>query len=311
MHIHVFRDEGSLPPAWNVAWTKMWAYSFNPPRDWQKAFQYAAQNMVDPDGSLMMDDLKQAGADIGVAMGLDYGLGCREEQVTPVSEVVRFDADLQKKYPGKFYAFFGMDPRRKGSLELFEKAIKEWGMKGLKLYPTNGYHAYDEVCLPFYEKCLELGVPVTFHTSPSPPPLNTRFNNPINIGEVQSKYPDLTIIYAHTGFPCWWDVVLGVGHDHPHSYFEVSGWDGEAQRDPGGFIAKLARARDMVGAHRIVFGSDHYSGPRFSGEKYNFVPRWVQFFKDLPETSKQYDFNFTQEEVDLILGGNAQRLLGL
>jgi len=307
----MFGDEGSLPPIWNEARVKEWAFRFHPPRDWQKAAQYAAQNMLDPDGSLMLGDLEQAGVDAAVIMGLDYGLGCRQEQSTPVEEVERFNAELQKKYPGKFYAFFGMDPRRKGSLELFEIAIKEWGMKGLKLYPPNGYYAHDEVCLPFYEKCLEFGVPVTFHTSPSPPPLNTRFNHPMNIAEVQSKYPDLAIIHAHTGYPCWWDVVLGMAYRHPFSYLEVSNWAEEAYRDPGGFIARLARARDMVGTHRILFASDRNSGPRFSGEKYSTLPKWVQFFRDLPDTAKQYGFTFTQEEVDLILGGNAARILGL
>jgi hypothetical protein len=38
---------------------------------------------------------------------------------------------------------------------------------------------------------------------------------------------------------------------------------------------------------------------------------WIQFFKELPEKAAEYGVSFTTEERDLILGGNAARLLRL
>ena len=47
-----------------------------------------------------------------------------------------------------------------------EKAVRDDGFKGLKMYPGCGFYPYDEMCLPFYKKCVEYDVPVLFHTSP-------------------------------------------------------------------------------------------------------------------------------------------------
>jgi hypothetical protein len=65
-----------------------------------------------------------------------------------------------------------------------------------------------------------------------------------------------------------------------------------------------------VGAHRILLGSDHFSGPRFSGDR-SQLPRWVGFLRDLPRVGAQYGVRFSEEEMALILGGNAQRLVKL
>ena len=68
--------------------------------------------------------------------------------------------------------------------------------------------------------------------------------------------------------------------------------------------------RDYVGAHRILWASDFGFGPSNAGEK-SPLPHWLKTFRDLPTTGEQYGVRFTQEEVDLMLGGNAQRLFNL
>ena len=68
--------------------------------------------------------------------------------------------------------------------------------------------------------------------------------------------------------------------------------------------------QQLVGAHRILLGSDHFSGPRFSGER-SRLPHWVAFLRDLPRTGARYGVAFSDEEMALILGGNAQRILNL
>ena len=41
------------------------------------------------------------------------------------------------------------------------------------------------------------------------------------------------------------------------------------------------------------------------------MKRLVDWWKGLPETGKKYGCEFTQEEVDLVLGGNVARILGI
>jgi len=130
----------------------------------------------------------------------------------------------------------------------------------------------------------------------------------MNIGDVQAAFPDLTIIFAHAGHRSWWQDAVEIAKGHPHSYLELSKWDEDAIKDPPGFLAKLAYMRDEVGAHRILFGSDFSIGPATSGENSPW-PKWVGFFRELPGYARVHGYDFSQEEVNLILGGNAQRIL--
>ena len=78
-----------------------------------------------------------------------------------------------------------------------------------------------------------------------------------------------------------------------------------AYTDPDGLVQVLERARDAVGAHRLLFGSDHTPGPRYSGSR-SMLPAMISFMRELPSRSA-----FTATEVDLMLGGNAARILEL
>lgn len=133
--------------------------------------------------------------------------------------------------------------------------------------------------------------------------------HPKHVERVLTTYPDLKVIMGHAGYPVWWEVAASVAREHPNCYIDLSNWNND-RNDPDKMIPKLACMRDMVGAEHIFFGSDHNSGKRFCGEK-SWLPEWVDFFKKLPETSKTYGYQFTKEEVSLIMGGNAQRIFNL
>lgn len=87
-------------------------------------------------------------------------------------------------------------------------------------------------------------------------------------------------------------------------------WSEIAFHDIAGFVKKITVMRDAVGAHKILFASDNCAGTATAGEK-SWLHRWVKIFKDLPDTAKQYDIQFTPEEISLILGENSRRLLNI
>jgi predicted TIM-barrel fold metal-dependent hydrolase len=62
---------------------------------------------------------------------------------------------------------------------------------------------------------------------------------------------------------------------------------------------------DLVGADRILFSSD---GPYMELVVSN--ARWVKIIKDLPQNAPR-GIQFTGEEISAILGGNAQKILGI
>lgn len=307
MHIH---DPSFIAPKMRMFYARSAAFRTYPARDPQDLYPRTTRAIADPEGTYTIAEMDRHGVDVMVPMIVDHSINIGEEGELPFVKVVEKYAELMQRNPGRLYAFIGVDPRRQGGLELFERSVKEWGFKGLKLYPGAGFYPYDEVCQPFYRKCLELGVPVTFHTSPTPAPAVSRFTRPMNISDLHREYPDLPIIYAHAGHGAWWEEAAQVASGHPHGYLDLSQWPRDARKDLGEFIGKLGRMREYVGAHRILWASDFGFGPGTSGER-SPLPHWLKTFKDLPETGAQHGVKFTQDEVDLMLGGNAQRLLGL
>lgn len=258
-----------------------------------------------------MEELDRAGVDAAICLTLDWGWALGDTTGASPEEMMQHYSELQRKYEGRFHAIANVDPRRPGAVETYERAIKEWRLKGLKVYPPVGLYPYDEAYFPFYEKSLEFGVPVYIHTAMEPSfPLRPRFAYPLGVGDVQVRYPELTIILAHSGYPKWDEEAIEVARNHPDTYMELSNWNFTAKKDPGRVVRLISKMRDQMGAHRILFGSDHLGGPRFSGEK-SILPEWVNFVRMLADIAPDYGCQFTQDEIDLIMGGNAQRLFGL
>lgn len=310
MHIHVW-DEGFHPQKFKLARAKEVAHRRLPFRDPLTLLPRIMADGVDPEGVLLMQEMTKAGIDAVVAMTMDVGIAIGDEQDTPVEKVMEHHHHLTQKYKGRFYAFFGVDPRRPGALKLFEKSVREWDFKGLKLYPPCGYFPADDVCKPFLRTCVDLGVPVLVHTSALVvPPLRSRYAHPMYVSDIAAEFPDLRIIYGHMGFPAWAEDAAAVAQMHSWSYMELSQWNREALSHPERFIPRLAAIRDMVGAHRILFASDYSAGPGTAGNRSKYA-EWVQFIRDLSDKAPQYGCKFTSDEVNLILGGNAQRILRL
>ncbi len=308
MHVHVW-DEGYQPPGYKLGMAKSAAYRTLPHRDPLAILPRVMEGASDPDGTLLLDEMNRAGVDAVVAMTVDLGLAFGQDQDTPPSAVIEHHGELILKYPGRFFAFFGMDPRRDETLEYFRRAVDEWGFKGLKLYPACGYSVADDICQPLIETCVERGLPVLVHTAHVPPPLRAALTRPSAVSELAARYPEATLIYGHAGYRYWWEEALQVSRSHPTSYIEISQWTGEALRNPELFVTVLSEMRDVLGAHRILLGTDFAAGPRtVAGGTY---PEIITFMRELPERADRYGRAFTRDEADLILGGNAARLLGL
>lgn len=307
MHIH---DPSYIAPKLRMFYARAAAYGRYPTRDPESLFPRVTTGISDPEGTFTLAEMDRHGVDIMVPMIVDHSIEVGEEAEVPFPQVVDHYGELMRRYPGRLYAFIGVDPRRKNALELFQKAVEEYGFKGLKLYPGAGFYPYDEVCYPLYRKCLELGVPVTFHTSPSAAPAVSRFCQPVNISDLHRDFPDLTVIYAHAGHGAWWEEAMQIARGHPHGYLDLSQWPQDARKNLGEFVVKLGRMRDTVGAHRILWASDFAFGPANHGDK-SPLPHWLKTFQDLPEKAGEFGVRFTREEVDLMLGGNAERILNL
>jgi uncharacterized protein len=310
-HIH---NHGFLPKRHNWFNAMEWAYSRYPYRNPDDVVDHIMPGLADPEGTYLISQMDEAGIDFAVLLPLDYGLVMGEDQEATLDEMHSFYAGIMAKYPGRVISFAGQDPRRQRAVEIFDRAIGELGLRGLKMYPNNGYFPFDPVCYPFYERCQAQGLPILAHIAPNGPPHRCRYAHPMNYGDVIVDFPDLILWWGHAGYPTWWDESLAVMSRHQSSYLEISLWHHAVAEDEGAFVKRLARARDRIGPHRILWGSDAQYSRRYSGAKslYGFgLKHWVDWWKDLPTQAKKYGESFTDEEVEMMLGGNAARCLGL
>lgn len=301
-HVHLFQ-EGFLPQRWYEAVAERWAASTWPHRD-PDALDVEG-GIVDAGGELLFEEMESAGLDGVVCMNLDWGLSLGEAALAP-RDINKLYGALQRENPGRFNAVVGVDPRRPDAVDIIRHGVSDHRLKGVKIYPPCGFYADDPSCNPIYQACLDLDVPVVIHTAFIGYPHQGHFANPSHIAAVQAAFPDLRIVLAHAGHNFWLDEALAVTAAHPHTYLDISNWNELLHRDPGELNAVLRRMVREVGAHRMLFASDHLGGRRFSGK--DRVSRWLSYIDELPLSTQG---EIGQEQTSLILGENAVRVFKL
>jgi len=259
--------------------------------------------LEDTTGEKLVASMDAAGIDKTCIFALDFELATGNPGVS-IERQNSMVAEAAKRFPNRLIAFFSIDPRRPDGLAMFGRAIKEWDMRGLKLHPTSGYYPSDRVCYPYYEKCLEYGIPVVFHVGGQPAPLKARFAQPVYVDDVAADFPDLSIIMAHVGSPNW-EETLGIARMKPNVYFDFSAWQINFASGPSEFYRILRRILDGIGPWRLFFGTD---GPFVNVA----MPpdQWVKAIKE-PNLSSCPDISFSNEEKDIILGRAYARLMKL
>jgi len=259
--------------------------------------------LSDTTGEKTVAGMDAAGIDVSCVFAQDSGMAAGEPAVS-MEDQNRAIADAARSYPDRLIPFFTIDPRRQGALDLFQRAVEDWGMKGLKLHPTSGFFPYDPVVYPLYEKCMEYGIPVLFHTGSQPAPMKFRFTQPINVDDVAADFPDLPIIMAHVAHELWEEALLVAGVK-PNIYFDFSGWQIVYNNHPQVFYRMLRAVLDLVGPWRVMFGSD--------GPYLNVLCPWDTWKKAItePDLSSCSEVSFTPEETKIMMGDAFAKLLNL
>jgi predicted TIM-barrel fold metal-dependent hydrolase len=275
----------------------------------------------DPEGKQLIKDMEHLGIDIAVNQTVDWGSaeGYAEEAELSIEEINQFFCQLAQKYPGKLYSFIGVHPRRHNAVDLLEKGVTSWGAKGLKLHPTLGFYPDDRICYRLYEKCVELGVPVTIHTGSGY--FNMKYANPIYLDEPAKDFPTLQFIMAHVGGAIGqlWEEAVTVARGNPNISLDLSavaptvvkggrlGNRGKYKDHIPMFIDMLDIMRNLLagGCQNIMFGTDY---PVYPIEVFE---QWVNLFKNLPAVAAGYGYDFSQEEADQICYKNAARIMKL
>jgi predicted TIM-barrel fold metal-dependent hydrolase len=202
--------------------------------------------------------------------------------------------ELVDRYPDQLIGFargIRSDPDSPATIARY---VLEHGFKGVKLHnernlPLDALLA----SYPIYAKAAELGIPVLIHgfheEEGLPADLHTelaggRSHYPVRlIAELGRRYPDTTFIIAHAGM--MWDKAFQAARPYPNVHMDMSGFDPER-----GIVEKAVQ---VLGAERVLFGSD--------------APGRIY----VAQLAKVLFADISERDRELVLGGNAARLLNL
>jgi predicted TIM-barrel fold metal-dependent hydrolase len=229
----------------------------------------------------LVENMDRAGVSKAFLMGNVWKpYGC----VVPME----FIAKILKKYPDRFIGFHVADPV--GGLEAveeLERAVKEFGFKGMKLFPAYNYVSLDDKRMyPLWDKAQQLGIPVIVHTGwTEAKRARMAWQHPELLDDVAEDFPNLKISMGHTGFHRNEEALMVMPIHHI------------------AHVLTFAKSLNLIG--RLLWGTD----PPFGGDPVETI----KMFRRIPEYVQKTKMEplLTDEDIDLILGENARKFIGI
>lgn len=253
----------------------------------------------------LQEKMKDGGVERAVVLPIDSGLS--KNVPISLSEKTDHHVNEVKDIPN-ISTFVGIDPRRgEVGLRELERAVKEKGCLGWKMYPPQGFYPDNKEFDPYYELCTELGIPILIHQGVTPRFNYLKYGRPVFVDRVAVDFPSLKIVLAHVGYP-WVNETLTVANKNPNVSIDISGWQLAAASRPIRMYEMIGEAKFMrVFPHRMLFGSDY---PFF--EETMPLERWVDFCKGLQMPSELIDMGYSkieEYEIEQLMWKNAARII--
>lgn len=231
----------------------------------------------------LVDQLTDRFDEWGVDKGVMLSIATKPSQQRIIND---WAAEIGRENE-RIIAFGTVHPDAEDALEEIER-IKELGLHGVKLHPDyQSFMADDPKLDDIYELLTEVGLPVIFHAGfdcMSPELIHCP---PERALRMIKRHPKMKVVLAHLGGNDMWDEVCdllaGIGGE---VYFDTS----FTAACPDGLMKSII---EKHGFERILLGSD--------------CP-WESTQKMIEKLMR---LGLPDDAFKAILGGNAQRLLGL
>jgi uncharacterized protein len=215
-------------------------------------------------------------------------------------------------FPERITGYIMLDPTQSNAVDVLGQGVQHYGLKGVTLFPAmHHFHAYDERLYPLYQAAVELGIPVFMHFGVLkvsirdklglPNVFDLRYADPIDLHQVAIDFPSANFIIPHFGCGYFREVLM-LGAQAPNVYVDTSSSNTWLTYMPSHLDLKTVfdKTLQVFGPQRTLFGTDSNVFPR--GWRQDIFQQQVEILREL---------NTTRESVELILGGNIVRLLGL
>jgi hypothetical protein len=160
-------------------------------------------------------------------------------------------AAVVRKYPDRLIGMATYNPFAiTQSLRDLEKAVKQYGFKAVYVHifgfdiPLNDRKMY-----PLFQKCVELGIPISMQTGYVLEGMPSEHGRPIYLDRIALDFPELVIIGTHTGYP-WTEELISMGYKFENVYVGCSAhlpkyWD-----------PSLVRYINTRGQNKVIFGTN-------------------------------------------------------
>jgi hypothetical protein len=241
-----------------------------------------------------LETMDACGVETVVILGKDYGPAYDRRCDNLADEDT---AAFVRAHPGRFVGFTAVHPDRpvEANLERIDRAVHEFGLRGVKLNPASGFYPNDKRLYPVYKKISALAIPVVVHMGIKPPSEESRLKycHPIYIDDIAVDFPDLRLVIAHAAYPWVEDLIMAALYA-PNVSVDISTLN--QIEDALGYPVILPSLEKLVrslGAGRVLFGSDGI----FNLEPLISAVRGAAFL--------------TGSDRELILYKNARKLLGV
>lgn len=303
-HGHLWRED--IPSAsWWDSFVKVSASLSGRP---EERIRTRLPGWMDGTGEVLVDDMDRAGIDKCVLLPIDYVIGGGTGETSSLEAQHVMYHEAVRRFPDRLMTFAGVDPRRPEAVAFLERAVEEWGVKGLKLHPAVGFYPNEPCCYRVYQKCLELGLVVIVHTGPEVYPWYSKYGLPIYLDEVANDFPDLPLVIGHAG-ECYWEEAAMIASNKLNLYLDLSWWQtvylNFTKRE---FYQRLRNLMNIAGSKRVLFGSDW---PAMRQVRALDHAAWTRVVLDAPTLAAEFDIAFSEEEMAKVMGDNTARLLGL
>ncbi len=219
-------------------------------------------------------------------------------------------AAAARAYPDRIIPYFMLNPTADDALARVERAFSELGFKGVCLFPAmHRFRIWDHRLFAIYEKVASRGGIVFVHCGHLkvgirdklglPNRFDLRFANPVELDGVAKAFPKLPFVLPHFGCGFLREFLL-VADQCENIYTDTSSSNSWMRFMPYPVDLKgvYAKALDVLGPERILFGTDSSFFPR--GWRRDIFDTQVAVLKDLA---------VSQSDATKILGGNLARLL--
>ncbi|WP_078544905.1 amidohydrolase family protein [Litchfieldia alkalitelluris] len=216
--------------------------------------------------------------------------------------------DLAKKikeYPGRFIGFAHHPIENRDALQELKRATEELGLKGYKMFgPLVNRKLHDDSLMPVWEYLAEKQIPVLIHfglLGRAGGIVEHQNMSPLSIFQVAREFPELPIIIPHFGAG-YFQELLHLCWSCPNVYVDTSGSNQWMRWMPYHLDLEILfrKTYELIGAERIIFGTDSNGFPR--GYSYRYLQDQVRVCREI---------NMREEDIEKIFGNNARRLFNL